>query len=873
MQKLTPMLEQYLSVKEKHKDAIVFFRMGDFYEMFFEDAETASKALRITLTSRNKNDENPIPMCGVPYHAVTGYLSELIEQGFKVAICDQVEDPRDAKGIVKREVTRVITPGTVIDPENLDAKTNNYLVCVAADKGKIGLAAVDLSTGHFQAVSLEKEKDLFNEIHRIGPRELLLPRAIEQALDQGGLEQLTQTIYTTWIEEEQLSHAGSYRALTTQFEVESLHGYGCEYRREIILAAGALLTYVRETQKGAVDHINGITVYHLADAMIVDEATKKNLEIVESFTRKGVKGSLLGALDYTETAMGGRLLRHCICYPLVDVREIQGRLQAVEELKEDASLRESLREELQKISDLERLNGKVVLGQANARDLSALKESLLHAPRIKALLQSVQALKLNALAQSMDMLEDVCALIDRALVDEPPVSLKEGGLIRQGYDEQLDQYITATRDGKGWIAGLEAAERKKTGIQSLKVGFNRVFGYYIEVTKANLHLAPDNYIRKQTLVNGERFITEELKQYESLVLEAQEKRVGLEYDIFVRLRSEVGRHSTRIKQTAAAIAQLDVLASLAHVAHKYDYIRPQVDDSAEIHVVEGRHPVVEQGLPPNSFVPNDIHLDNEKEQVLVITGPNMSGKSTILRQVALIVLMAQMGSFVPASEARIGVVDRIFTRVGAMDDISRGHSTFMVEMIETSNIVHQATSKSLVILDEIGRGTSTFDGISIAWAVAEYLHDRRNKGVKTLFATHYHELTKLSQIKERVANYNVAVKGWNDRVIFLRKLLRGGASHSYGIEVARMAGLPKGVIKRAQEIMSSLEKGKFSEVGAHDFAGGQRRKEKQIELFVNGDGELRKRLNGVDIESTTPLEALQILHELKTLAEEQDEPS
>jgi len=870
MLKVTPMLEQYLSVKEQHKDAIVLFRMGDFYEMFFEDAETASRVLRITLTSRNKNDDHPIPMCGVPHHAVDGYVSTLIENGYKVAICDQMEDPRQAKGIVKREVTRVITPGTVIDPENLDAKTHNYLACVAVEGARIGLASLDLSTGHFQAVSLNNVRDLINEIYRIGPRELVLPQDMRGEQEQT-LENLTQTVYTTWLDNDCFRRAACYRTLTEQFDVDSLHGYGCEESGEIIRSAGALIAYVKENQKGAVEHIGGVTVYQLSDAMIIDDATKRNLELVESFNRKSVKGSLLGAIDCTRTAMGARALRHWICYPLVNAADIQKRLQAVEELKDEGDLRESLREDLKRVSDLERLNGKLALGQANGRDLMALKESLRQVPLLKSKLASVQTVRLAELADLLDPLDDVCALIENALVDDPPVSLKEGGLIREGFDENLDRLIHASRDGKSWIASMEAREKKRTGINSLKVGFNKVFGYYIEVTKANLSSVPEDYIRKQTLANGERYITEELKEYETLVLEAQDKRVELEYEIFVALRNQAARETRRIKQTAGIVGELDILASFAYAAQKYDYTRPEVNDGFLIRINEGRHPVVEQTLPPNSFVPNDLYLDNTNEQVLVITGPNMSGKSTILRQVALIVLMAQMGSFVPATAAEIGIVDRIFTRVGAMDDIARGHSTFMVEMIETSNIVHQATNRSLVILDEIGRGTSTFDGISIAWAVAEFLHDRRNRGVKTLFATHYHELTKLAQVKDRVVNYNVAVKEYNNRIIFLRRMLRGGASHSYGIEVARLAGLPRSIIKRAQDILISLEKGEFKEVGERNPLAVQARESQQLGLFSAADGIVTRRLQEVDLDATTPIEALQILSELKALAEPKGE--
>jgi DNA mismatch repair protein MutS len=865
MSKLTPMLKQYLEIKEKYQDAILFFRMGDFYEMFFEDAEVASKTLRITLTSRNKHDEQPIPMCGVPHHSAASYIATLIDQGFKVALCDQMEDPSEAQGIVKREVTRVITPGTVIDLENLDAKSNNYLASIGSDQDRLGLAYVDITTGEFQAVSFSDENDLYSEVLRIAPREMVLPQGIKVVFDQQRLKNLTQLMYTNWVEDDSFALDRGYRALTDQFSVDTLHGYGCEDKPEIVRAAGALLEYVKTNQIGFASHITDLAVYQLSDTMIVDEITKRNLELVESHIRKGLKGSLLGLLDHTETAMGGRMLRHWLCYPLIQIREIQLRSQAVEELKENPSLRAQLREDLKRISDLERLNGKVVLGHANARDLVALKESLRHLPRVKQILEKVQSVKVHDLVSALDPLDDVGGLIDRAVVDEPPISLRDGGIIRQGYHEELDKYIVAARDGKSWIAGLEAKERERTRINSLKVGFNRVFGYYIEITKANLSLVPPDYIRKQTLVNGERYITEELKKYETLVLEAQEKRFDLEYELFLSVRTAVAQHHRRIKEAAVIIAELDVLTSLAHVAHKNNYVRPEVYDGPEIHITEGRHPVVEQNLTANTFVPNDLHLDNEKEQILIITGPNMSGKSTILRQAALIVLMAQMGSFVPAAGARIGVVDRIFTRVGAMDDIFKGQSTFMVEMIETSHIVHQSTPSSLVILDEIGRGTSTFDGLSIAWAVAEYLHDHRGRGVKTLFATHYHELTQLAEIKPRVINYNVAVKEWNDRVIFLRRLRKGGSSHSYGIQVARLAGLPKTIIDRSREILNSLERGKFEEVGKRTGGESTPATQVQLSLFHPGDDAIRKRLNEVDVNTITPLEALTILNELKTL--------
>lgn len=862
MSQMTPMLKQFLGIKREYPDTILFFRMGDFYEMFFEDAKIASNLLGITLTSRGSLNGEKVPMCGVPHHSSQSYIAKLIEKGRKVAICEQTEDPKASKGIVKREVVRVVTPGSVVEDGDVDSKTNLYMAAVVqGDKG-YGLAHLDLSTGAFRVTEIEDRDEMLDELGRIEPAELLIPED-----DVPSLERDLSTYHREILPKENYNKGRARALLKEQLGVKSLAGFGCDGMEEGIIAAGAIVYYLNETQKGKPDHIREIATYRLGDYMFLDESTVQNLELFRTMRRQSEKGSLFHILDHTVTAMGSRLLKRWIGYPLLDLNAIRNRLAAVSCFRDDQIYREEIREQLKGIYDLERLNGRIALGRANARDLVALKASIDRLPTVKEKLSQTNSERLTVIAEKIDTLEDVGDLIGKAICDEPPISIKEGGLIREGYDQELDRLIKATRDGKTWISELAASEQKRTGIPKLKIGYNKVFGYYIEVSKANAHLVPADYIRKQTLVNGERYITEPLKEYEELVLGAEEKRIALELKIFEQIRSKVAIENRRIKETGNLIGEVDVLADLAQAGEENGYVCPEVNDGSEIDIVDGRHPVIEETVKDEDFVPNDIHLDDREDQLLIITGPNMAGKSTILRQVALTVLLAQMGSFVPASKAVIGLVDRVFTRIGASDDLTKGQSTFMVEMNETANILRHATVKSLVILDEIGRGTSTYDGLSIAWAVAESLHDRDNKGVRTLFATHYHELTDLITTKQRAKNYNVAVKEWNEQIIFLRKLVPGGTSRSYGIEVARIAGLPEGVIERAKEILNNLEGEELDEVGRPRMAKSHKTKKlddlRQLSLFGAKEQKLKKWIQDLEISTMAPLEALIELNRLK----------
>ena len=862
MSDLTPMLKQYMGMKSEYPDAILFFRMGDFYEMFLDDAKKASRLLGITLTSRGTLNGEKVPMCGVPHHSSKSYIAKLIENGCKVAICEQVEDPQTAKGIVKRDVIRVVTPGSVLEDGEVDGKSNLFMAALAGREKPFGLAHLDLSTGEFRVTEIEEWEEVLDELGRIKPAELLILEKDDLALRRGlssyRLEVLGKEVFHEGL-------AGSL--LETQLGVRSLAPFGCEDMEQAILAAGALIHYVQTTQKVNPDHIKDLITYRLGDFMFLDEATTANLELFRTVRRQSVRGSLFQILDRTVTPMGSRQLRKWIGYPLLDLREIRLRLAAVASFRSDRIFREEIREHLEGILDMERLNARISMGRANARDLVALKQSSRRLPAIKEKLAGSPSERLNEIAVKLDPLQDVAELIERAICEDAPVSLKEGGLIREGYHEELDRLIRATRDGKTWISDLAATEQKRTGISSLKVGYNRVFGYYIEISKANLHLVPSDYTRRQTLANGERYVTEKLKEYEDLVLGAEEKKVALEFEIFEEVRRRVALENQRIRETGKRIGEVDALASLAEAAELKGYTSPEVNEGTVIDIVDGRHPVIEETVRDEDFVPNDIHLDDQEQQILIITGPNMAGKSTVLRQVALTVLMAQMGSFVPASQATIGLVDRIFTRIGASDDLTKGQSTFMVEMNETANILRHATPRSLVILDEIGRGTSTYDGLSIAWAVAETLHDRDDRGVRTLFATHYHELTELVATKPRVKNFNIAVKEWNDQIIFLRKLIPGGTSRSYGIQVARIAGLPQKVIGRAREILDNLERGEGNEVGsprmAMDRSGKDKQETTQLSLFGAQDQRLKKWIQNLDISSMSPLEALIEINKMK----------
>lgn len=870
---MTPMLKQYMGIKDEFPDAILFFRMGDFYEMFFDDAKIASRILGITLTSRGTLNGEKVPMCGIPHHAYKSYIGRLVDSGWKVAMCEQTEDPKTSKGIVKREVVRLVTPGSVVDENALDQKANLFMAAISGEDGAYGLAHVDLSTGEFRVTEVGSFDGLLDELGRIDPAELLVPEN-EQLSSRTELEDYR----LEKLESHSFDPLGAEALLKEQLEVRSLVGFGCQDMAQGIIAAGALVSYLRDTQKGFPEHIKEIVSYHIGDFMVLDESTCAHLELLKTMRRQSVKGSLFHVLDKAVTPMGSRLLKKWISYPLININKIRERLAAVACFKDDPLLREEVRDELKEIYDIGRLNGRIALKRANARDLLALKSSILRLPFIKNALENSTSKLLSAISSKLDTLEDVGCLIHETIREDSPVSLKEGGIISEGYDEELDRLISLSRDGKSWIAGFARSEQKRTGISSLKVGFNKVFGYYIEISRANLHLAPADYIRKQTLVNGERYITEDLKVKEGEVLGAEEKRVELELNIFEEVRGKIALENRRIKETAELISEIDVIAGMAETAESNDYICPEINDSADIDIIQGRHPVIELTVKDEDFVPNDIHLDSEKQQVMIITGPNMAGKSTILRQTALTVLMAQMGSFVPASSAVIGIVDRIFTRVGASDDLARGQSTFMVEMNETANILRHMTPRSLVILDEIGRGTSTYDGLSIAWAVAEALHDREGhdreghdregRGVRALFATHYHELTELVATKQRVKNFNIAVREWNDRIVFLRKLVPGGTSRSYGIQVAQIAGIPKDVVTRAMEILDNLEGTETDEAGrprmAHKNLSEEGRENMvQLDLFGSVDRKLRERITDLDINSMTPVEALVELNKLK----------
>ncbi|OGC21829.1 DNA mismatch repair protein MutS [candidate division WOR-1 bacterium RIFOXYB2_FULL_42_35] len=803
----TPMMKQYLAIKEKHQDAILFFRLGDFYEMFFDDAEVASKALDLVLTGRGK-DENRMPMCGIPYHASQNYIARLIDQGFKVAICEQVEDPKDAKGVVKREVVRIITPGTVIESNLLKEKTNNYLLAITKEKNKYGLAYIDASTGEFKLTELENKDKLLDEINRVNPAELLISDMLTEEVTSYGLRVTSSEFQDTYDTE------AAEEKLKSFFKVKSLDSFGLENAKAAWGAAVAILEYLKETQKSSLDHINSIQAYQTSDFMFIDAATRRNLELVQTIRDKYYQGSLLWVLDKTKTSMGGRLLRQWLLQPLLNADKINNRLEAVDELFNNTMLRAELATEIKAISDIERIVGRIAAESANARDLMALKESLRLIPKLKGVMCNVESVMLKKVKDLSDF-EEIVTLLTCSIVEDPPFILKDGGLIKDGYNQELDEIKSAAREGKDWIAHLETEERKRTGIKSIKVGFTRVFGYYIEVTNSNLAQIPDNYIRKQTLTNCERYITPELKEKESLILNADERLKKMEYEVFCQVRVKVAESTAELQKLAHVLAQTDVLLGLAEVAVENDYCKPEVqrskskdqnksqDQNPKIKITESRHPVVEKTLGEHRFVPNDVEMEDQASRFLLITGPNMAGKSTYMRQIALISLMAQIGSFVPAKSAELCLVDRIFTRIGAMDDIFSGQSTFMMEMTETANILHNATDKSLIILDEIGRGTATFDGMSIAAAVAEYIHTKIK--AKTLFATHYHEITQLADKHPGMKNLNVLIKESGDQITFLHKIVEGPADKSYGIQVGKLAGLPKEVIERAKQVYDKLE--------------------------------------------------------------------
>lgn len=866
MAEYSPMMQHYIDTKNQYKDCILFYRLGDFYEMFFDDAINVSRELELTLTGKDCGQEERAPMCGIPYHAAENYIARLISKGYKVAICEQLEDPKQAKGIVKRDVIRVVTPGTVMEANLLDDRKNNYIMSIYKNGIYFGVTVCDITTGDFRTTQINETNNfasLLDEISKYSPAEIVVNSMIFECEEEIAKIRERFDVYITRLEENKF--ANNEELLTNRFKIVDDEDNVVENINEYILAissTNALLTYLLDTQKNSLDHINKLIVYNVTKYMSLDINARRNLEIIEKLRDKTKKGTLLWVLDKSSTSMGGRLLRRWLSNPLIDAKQINKRLDAVQELKDNIILRGELVDNLKKVYDIERLAGKISYGSANARDLISLKNSAKQLPEIKKILSETKSDLLKDLYEGLDVLEDVYELIDKTIVDEPPISVKEGGLIKLGFDEEVDKLKTATTDGKNWIIQLEAEEREKTGIKGLKVGFNKVFGYYIEVTKSNIALVPDRYIRKQTLTNGERYITEKLKNLENQILGAEEKVVNLEYSIFVEVRNKIEAQVERLQKSAGIIATVDSLCSFATVAEDQNYVRPEVDNSGVIDIKEGRHPVIEKILPSGSFVQNDTYLDKNENRLSIITGPNMAGKSTYMRQVALITLMAQVGSFVPASEARIGVVDKIFTRVGASDDLSMGQSTFMVEMMEVAQILKDATSNSLVILDEIGRGTSTYDGLSIAWAVAEYISDSEKCGAKTLFATHYHELTDLENKLEGVKNYSIAVKEKGEDIIFLRKIVKGGTDESYGVHVARLAGVPQIVTKRANEILKSIERknvlnNKKIEKQEKNQAEGQ------LTMYNYKLATLADELDKVNVNELTPIEALNTLVRIK----------
>ena len=784
MAELTPMMKQYMETKSQYQDCILFYRLGDFYEMFFEDALTASRELEITLTGKNCGQEEKAPMCGVPYHAVEGYLNRLVAKGYKVAICEQVEDPKTTKGIVKREVVRIVTPGTNLDTQALDETKNNYIMCIVYIADRYGVSVADISTGDYFVTEIPDSAKLLDEIYRFSPSEIICNEAFYMSgVDMDGMkDRLGITIYSleSWYFDDEVCR----KKLLEHFEVSSFAGLGLADYDCGIISAGALLQYLLETQKNSLSNLTHITPYAAGKFMMIDSSTRRNLELCETLREKQKRGSLLWVLDKTKTAMGARTLRKYVEQPLIDKTEIIRRLDAVQELKEQAISREEIREYLSPVYDLERLITKIAYGSANPRDLTAFRSSLEMLPALLYILQEMKAELLKDLAVDLDPLEDLCILVKKAIREDPPIAMKEGNIINDGYNEEVDKLRRAKSDGKDWLAKLENDEREKTGIKNLKIKYNKVFGYYLEVTNSYKEMVPEYYTRKQTLANAERYITPELKELEDMILGAEDKLYALEYELYSEVRDLIASQIERIQKTAKAVAALDAFASLALVAERNNYVRPKINEKGVIDIKEGRHPVVERMIPNEMFISNDTYLDDKKHRISIITGPNMAGKSTYMRQTALIALMAQIGSFVPAKSANIGLSDRIFTRVGASDDLASGQSTFMVEMTEVANILRNATSKSLLILDEIGRGTSTFDGLSIAWAVIEYISDSRLLGAKTLFATHYHELTELEGKIDNVNNYCIAVKEKGDDIVFLRKIVKGGADKSYGIQVA-----------------------------------------------------------------------------------------
>ena len=871
---MTPMMQQYLETKAQYKDCILFYRLGDFYEMFFDDAITVSRELELTLTGKDCGLEERAPMCGVPYHAVDTYLNRLVAKGYKVAIGEQMEDPKLAKGLVKREVIRVVTPGTNINPLALDEEKNNYIMCIVYMADRFGVSIADISTGDYLVTEVDSERKLFDEITKFAPSEIICNESfLVSGMDLEDLKNrlgISLSSLESWYFDDEMCK----KTLMEHFQVGTLQGLGIGDYSCGTIAAGALLKYLMETQKTSISNLTRLLPYVTGKYMIIDSSTRRNLELCETLREKQKRGSLLWVLDKTKTAMGARKLRSYIEQPLIDKEEIEKRLDAVEELKDNAISREEIREYLNPIYDLERLISKISYKSANPRDLVAFKTSLTMLPHIKYLIQGFSGTLLKEVEEQMDSLEDLCELLEKSIVEDPPILIKEGGIIKEGYNEEIDKLRNAKTEGKTWLAELEAKEREKTGIKNLRIKYNKVFGYYLEVTNSYKDLVPDYYTRKQTLTNAERYITPELKELEDMILGAEDKLFSLEYDLFGEIRDKIAGEIVRIQATARAVALIDVFASLAVVSEHNQYVRPKINEKGLIDIKAGRHPVVEKMITNDMFIANETFLDNGAHRISIITGPNMAGKSTYMRQRALIVLMAQIGSFVPASSANIGIVDRIFTRVGASDDLASGQSTFMVEMTEVANILRNATSRSLLVLDEIGRGTSTFDGLSIAWAVVEHISNPKLLGAKTLFATHYHELTELEGKLSGVNNYCIAVKEKGDDIVFLRKIVKGGADRSYGIQVAKLAGVPDSVITRAKELAEELGDADITAKAREISAAGAKPKQKkkkydqvdleQMSLFDTvSDQDILQELNEVDVSTMTPVEALNTIYRLQ----------
>lgn len=875
MAEYSPMMQHYLQTKEEYPDCILFYRLGDFYEMFFEDAKIVSRELELTLTGKSCGQEERAPMCGVPFHAYESYMNRLVAKGYKVAICEQMEDPKQAKGMVRREVIRVVTPGTNINEQALDEGKNNYIMCIVSLSDQFGVATADVTTGDFFVTEVDSKRRLLDEIYKFSPTEVVCNEALFMSgLDIDDLKNRVGIVLYSlenWYFDDSLCE----NTLKEHFRVNSLEGLGLADLECGMIASGSLLKYLYETQKNSLEQISAIHPYTTGKFMVLDSSTRRNLELVETLREKAKRGSLLWVLDKTKTAMGARMLRSFVEQPLIEKEEIEGRLDAIEELMQRAIDREELREYLNPVYDLERLLTRITYQSANPRDLTAFKSSIGMIPHIRGILLELQSKEIQGICEDMDTLEDLYTLIDAAIEEEPPITVREGGIIKDGYHEEIDRLRETKSQGKNWLAELEAKEREKTGIKNLKIKFNKVFGYYLEVTNSFKDLVPDYYTRKQTLTNAERYITPELKEMEDMILGAEDKLVQLEYELFRELREQIAKNVVRIQKTAKALAKIDVFASLALISEQNHYCRPSLNQNGRIDIKNGRHPVVEKMINNDMFIANDTYLDNQKNRISVITGPNMAGKSTYMRQTALIVLMAQIGCFVPAETADIGIVDRIFTRVGASDDLASGQSTFMVEMTEVANILRNATGNSLLILDEIGRGTSTFDGLSIAWAVVEHISNPKLLGAKTLFATHYHELTELEGKLDNVNNYCIAVKEKGDDIVFLRKIVKGGADKSYGIQVAKLAGVPDSVIERAKEIAEELGRHDivdFTEILSNKKNSATKKKKEhldevdltQMSLFdaVN-DNDIIEELKEIDVGNLTPIEALNKLYELQ----------